>query len=427
MNVPNRAASVAPPPIFSRLRFQIGGGLIFSVMLPYLIYALVWQNQPLSLSQYYPLLGGSIGLILGTWFQRGLTNFPGVEESSNIVTCFALSFGLVAAAFLLGRFDYSRFLLTAIFAMTLMWVYILYFLSQKRRQLRIGIIPLGKTRVLQAIDGIEWLPITDPEQAVTGLNAVTVDLRSDIPDEWDRRVADFALSGIPVYHVKHLLESLTGRVELEHLSENAFGALGPPQAWLNAKKLFDRVSALLAFVVLALPLGVVATAIRFDSKGPAFFRQARMGYGGIPFFVLKFRTMQVETGLAGGGIDDAMTQDSDPRITRLGRYLRRTRIDELPQMINILLGQMSWIGPRPEALILSDLYEARIPFYRYRHVVYPGISGWAQVNQGHVTSVDDVQEKLHYDFYYIKHFSPWIDLLIVARTIRTVLTGFGAR
>jgi lipopolysaccharide/colanic/teichoic acid biosynthesis glycosyltransferase len=114
-------------------------------------------------------------------------------------------------------------------------------------------------------------------------------------------------------------------------------------------------------------------------------------------------------------------------VTRLGRFLRRTRIDELPQMINIVLGEMSWIGPRPEALVLSEHYEARIPFYRYRHIVYPGISGWAQVNQGHVTQVEDVQEKLHFDFYYIKHFSPWIDALIIARTFRTVFTGFGSR
>ncbi|TIP99650.1 MAG: sugar transferase, partial [Mesorhizobium sp.] len=117
----------------------------------------------------------------------------------------------------------------------------------------------------------------------------------------------------------------------------------------------------------------------------------------------------------------------DTRITRLGQFLRKSRIDELPQAINILRGEMSWIGPRPEALVLSKWYEAELPFYRYRHIVRPGITGWAQVNQGHVAAVDDVLEKLHYDFYYIKNFSPWLDVLIVFRTIRTMLTGFGAR
>jgi lipopolysaccharide/colanic/teichoic acid biosynthesis glycosyltransferase len=427
MNAPDLAASAAPLPLISRLRFQIGGGLIFAVLLPYLIYALFSGSSAITITHYYPMIGGFIGLVLGTWWQRGLTNFPGVEESANIVTCFALSFGLVAATFLFGRFDYSRAMLLSIFVLTILWVYILYFFSQRRRVLTIGVIPIGETSGLQVIDRVNWQQLNNPDQLIHGLDAVTVDLRSDIPDEWDRRVADFALAGIPVYHVKHLQESLTGRVELQHLSENAFGALGPPAAWLKLKQLFDQITALVGLIVLAIPLLLVGFAVRLDSPGPIIFRQARTGYRGTPFWVFKFRTMRVDASDVGSALHKAMTQDGDPRITRLGRHLRRLRIDELPQMINILFGEMSWIGPRPEASVLSEHYEAQIPFYRYRHVVYPGISGWAQVNQGHVTGVDDVQEKLHYDFYYIKHFSPWIDVLIFARTIRTVLTGFGSK
>lgn len=145
------------------------------------------------------------------------------------------------------------------------------------------------------------------------------------------------------------------------------------------------------------------------------------------FRVYKFRTMTVDKVAEGDPRNLAMTKIGDARITRLGRFLRRTRIDELPQAINILRGEMSWIGPRPEALALSLWYEKELPFYRYRHIVKPGISGWAQVNQGHVVEVDDVLGKLHYDFYYIKNFSPWLDVVITLRTIRTVLTGFGAR
>jgi lipopolysaccharide/colanic/teichoic acid biosynthesis glycosyltransferase len=125
--------------------------------------------------------------------------------------------------------------------------------------------------------------------------------------------------------------------------------------------------------------------------------------------------------------ESAMTRAQDARITRVGRFIRLTRLDELPQALNILRGEMSWIGPRPEALALSRWYEAELPFYRYRHIVRPGITGWAQVSQGHVTEVGDVREKLHYDFYYIKNFSPWLDFLIVLRTIRVIVTGHGAR
>jgi lipopolysaccharide/colanic/teichoic acid biosynthesis glycosyltransferase len=121
------------------------------------------------------------------------------------------------------------------------------------------------------------------------------------------------------------------------------------------------------------------------------------------------------------------TIDGDPRVTRLGAVLRRFRIDELPQIWNIVRGDMSWIGPRPEARALAEWYEDQIPFYSYRHIVRPGISGWAAVNQGNVAEIDAATAKLQYDFYYIKHFSLWLDLLIVAKTVHTVLTGFGAR
>jgi lipopolysaccharide/colanic/teichoic acid biosynthesis glycosyltransferase len=151
-----------------------------------------------------------------------------------------------------------------------------------------------------------------------------------------------------------------------------------------------------------------------------------MGYRGEVFRMFKFRTMR-EAGALPDPRMAAMTRDDDARVTRIGRHLRRYRIDELPQIVNILKGEMSWIGPRPEAVPLSRWYESELPFYRYRHIVRPGITGWAQVKQGHVADVEDVLWKLQYDFYYIKNFSFWLDLLIVARTIRTVLSGFGAR
>ena len=154
-----------------------------------------------------------------------------------------------------------------------------------------------------------------------------------------------------------------------------------------------------------------------------------MGFRGRPFTVTKFRTMRVEA------LSDckeerrarAVTNENDPRITRLGAFLRRTRIDELPQMFNILLGHMSWIGPRPEALDLSNWYQKEIPFYDYRHIVRPGITGWAQVNQGHVTELHEIDDKLQFDFYYIKNFSYWLDFLILMRTAQVVFTGRGAK
>jgi lipopolysaccharide/colanic/teichoic acid biosynthesis glycosyltransferase len=180
---------------------------------------------------------------------------------------------------------------------------------------------------------------------------------------------------------------------------------------------------------LALVWLVIAIAIKADSPGPVFFKQRRMGHRGQTFRMVKFRSMYLRPQAAelAEAREGARTLDGDHRITRVGRILRKHRLDELPQVINILLGEMSWIGPRPEAVELSEWYHTEIPYYGYRHVVRPGITGWAQVNQGHVHDVDDVKQKLHYDFYYIKHFSAWLDLFIVLRTIKIALVGHGAR
>ena len=222
-----------------------------------------------------------------------------------------------------------------------------------------------------------------------------------------------------------MTESLTGRVELQHLSENSFGSLLPARGYFHLKALGDFLFALLMLPLLLPVMGLVAIAIRLEGPGTILFRQARIGHAGRRITVYKFRTMRPVSH------DDerraAMTDKDDDRITRVGGFLRRTRLDELPQMFNILKWEMSWIGPRPEAEVLSIWYTSELPFYRYRHVVKPGISGWAQVNQGHVAEVEEVHRKLQYDFYYIKYFSPWLDLLILFRTIKTMLTGFGSR
>ncbi len=168
---------------------------------------------------------------------------------------------------------------------------------------------------------------------------------------------------------------------------------------------------------------VAALLIKLEDGGPVLFTQKRMGLGGEVFIDLQVRTMRDRRAEL-ATITRRGTTRASPGSAK---FLRRYRIDELPQIINILRGEMSWIGPRPESLPLSEWYEKKIPFYIYRHIVRPGISGWAQVQQGWAAELKDVTGKLHYDFFYIKHFSPWLDLLITARTIRTVFTGFGAR
>jgi lipopolysaccharide/colanic/teichoic acid biosynthesis glycosyltransferase len=303
---------------------------------------------------------------------------------------------------------------------------VLYIRAERKLRRRIAVVPFGEIDTLVQIPGVDWHILKRPHlHDARACNAIVADFGTDLPDEWAAFLADAALAGRIVYQVKQLSESLTGRVEIKHLSENSFGSLVPSLGYFYLKSIIDFCFALLVLPLALVLMAAVAVAIRIDSKGPVLFRQKRVGHAGRPIVVYKFRTMrQVELTEDRRSL---ITEENDGRITRVGRVLRRLRIDELPQIINVLKWEMSWIGPRPEAQVLSVWYTSDIPFYRYRHVVKPGISGWAQVNQGHVGEVKEVHEKLHYDFYYIKYFSPWLDLLIFFRTIKTVVTGWGAR
>jgi lipopolysaccharide/colanic/teichoic acid biosynthesis glycosyltransferase len=355
-----------------------------------------------------------------------IETYPGIRRSYVIFPAALTGHGLTVVYFVLTRFPYDRLGLLAGFLLHVVWLYMLYVYAERNVRRRIAVVPFGAINRLTRIEGVDWLMLTRPRlHDARGCHALVADFTEDLPDEWEAFLADAALAGRMVYQVKQLSESLTGRVELEHLSENSFGSLLPARGYFYLKGLVDFLFAILILPV-ALPLmAVCAVAIRIDSTGPALFRQTRVGHAGKPITVYKFRTMRDV--VVADERKAAMTSDGDDRVTRIGRVLRNLRLDELPQIFNILKWQMSWIGPRPEAEVLSLWYTSELPFYRYRHVVKPGISGWAQVNQGHVAEVEEVHRKLQYDFYYIKYFSPWLDLLILFRTVKTMLTGWGAR
>ncbi|MGX9179979.1 sugar transferase [Mesorhizobium sp. BHbdii] len=409
-----------------RIRFQLLGGLTAAIVVPALIRMAFGPGALLSTNMQVTILAAFIAHTSGYFFYKRIGNFPGVAAAGYILPTFALTYGLVFVTIFFFRFDYSRFQAAASFIQSTLWYFGLSLATRRLDSYRLAVIPGGDVDRLGSIPGVHWHRVDSPETVVEDASGVVADLRADLSEEWERYIADRALSGTPVYHVKQITESLTGRVEIEHLSENTLGSLNPNHAYLKMKQAIDWISALFILIVFSPLFLFVAMAIRLDSAGPALFRQKRMGYRGNIYEVYKFRTMKLSAAV-GDEKEEAITKAGDTRITRLGQFLRKSRIDELPQALNILRGEMSWIGPRPEALVLSKWYEAELPFYRYRHIVRPGITGWAQVNQGHVAAVDDVLEKLHYDFYYIKNFSPWLDVLIVFRTIRTMLTGFGAR
>jgi len=416
----------AAPSFLIRKRFQFAGAVLFGALMPWFARGPLLPGKMFEAASLNTLVGNAVAVAIAFWTRLSIETYPGIRRSSVILPAALTGHGVAVVWFVLTRFPYDRVGLAAGFFLHVAWLYLLYIRAERKVRRRIAVVPFGATDRLVQIENVDWHILKRPQLHDTrSCNAIVADFSAELPDEWEAFLADAALAGRIVYQVKQLSESLTGRVELEHLSENSFGSLVPALGYFYLKGLVDFVFALLLLPFVLPLMAVVALAIRIDSKGPVLFQQRRVGHAGRLITVYKFRTMRdVE------GEDErsaAMTKADDDRITRLGHWLRRLRIDELPQMINILKWQMSWIGPRPEAQVLSLWYTSEIPFYRYRHVVKPGISGWAQVNQGHVAEVNEVHRKLQYDFYYIKYFSPWLDALIFFRTVKTMLTGWGAR
>ena len=233
--------------------------------------------------------------------------------------------------------------------------------------------------------------------------------------------------GVHVNDFSSFMERETGRVDLDSLNPSwlifSDGFSSGRMVSSALKRIFD-ILASGALLVLTLPLIVLfALLVKLDGGGPAFFRQTRVGLYGQPFQLIKLRSMRVDAEKDGAKWADA----DDPRITRLGRFMRKVRIDELPQVWTVLKGQMSFVGPRPEVpQFVADL-EDRLPYYAERHMVKPGITGWAQINYPYGASIEDSRHKLEYDLYYAKNYTPFLDLLILLQTLRVILWPEGAR
>jgi lipopolysaccharide/colanic/teichoic acid biosynthesis glycosyltransferase len=420
--------SVTAPRFLGRLRFQLLIGIFATVLLPPIIYYLdriprAWE-QPHSVST---TLGALAAFLIAIYLFRRAITFPGIGIVGHVLPATTAGYGLVLIGYLGLRLEYSRLIFAMSFVAAVLFFFAVSTYVRNRKGQCLYLVPSEATTDVPLIPHLQWVTLRKPELPNDPTAVLVADLRADLGDEWERLIARAAVAGHPVYHVKQVQESLTGRVEIEHLSENSFGSLIPNLSYRKIKRIIDLCISLAVFPLLVLPALLIALAIKLESPGPVLFRQKRRGYRGSEFEVVKFRTMTCEADDVGSERDQAITRDGDQRVTGVGRFLRRTRIDELPQIWNIIKGEMSWIGPRPEALPLSEWYEAELPFYTYRHIVRPGISGWAQVHQGHVSDLGAVYEKLHYDFYYIKNFSAWLDLLILGKTISIVISGYGAK
>lgn len=231
--------------------------------------------------------------------------------------------------------------------------------------------------------------------------------------------------GIEIKPMSRVYEDVLGQVPVEHLGPSWFFNASNshfPTLYRAVKRMMDLAVGVIGMLILALLLPFIALAIYLDSPGPIFYRQQRCGLFGRPFYLYKFRSMIPDAEQAGQA---TWAQKNDSRITRFGKFMRLTRIDELPQFINIFRGDMSVVGPRPERPTFVDQLEQQIPFYRARLCVKPGLTGWAQVRYRYGSTVEDALVKLKYDLYYIKNRSFILDMIIILRTVGVVLTMRG--
>jgi sugar transferase (PEP-CTERM system associated) len=240
-------------------------------------------------------------------------------------------------------------------------------------------------------------------------------------------VLDCKFSGIEVVDAPSFYEDLTGKLLIEDITPSWFifsNGFKMTPAMRYYKRALDIFFSMLGLLMVMPFIPLLALAVKLDSRGPIFFRQVRVGEREKRFVLYKFRTMREDAETTTGAI---WAQSNDPRITRVGRFLRTTRLDEIPQLYNVLRGDMSFIGPRPERPEFIEMLSKIIPYYTERHFVKPGISGWAQVRYPYGASVEDAIEKLRYDLYYIKNISLVLDIVIIIETVKVMLFGKGAR
>ena len=255
-----------------------------------------------------------------------------------------------------------------------------------------------------------------------GVGELVLAVTHDVHGDLFRALMEASEQGLAITPMPVMYEAITGRVPVEHIGDHWAVALPlePHEAhglYPLVRRAFDLAFAAVGLVLLALLLPIAGLLIRLAGPGPIFYRQVRVGRGGRQFMLYKLRTM-VEDAEPEGPVWAAR---HDPRVTPVGRWLRRTRLDELPQVVNVLRGEMSVVGPRPERPEFVAALATRIPFYRARHAVRPGLTGWATVQQGYASSAEDALMKLQYDLYYIKHRSLWLDAYILVRTVAAVL------
>ena len=404
----------------------------------YLVFdtPLVWEAAlPRPLDSIWPMIGFvALSMVLASAATEQMSG-PGVPRPTygRMLAIFVGTAFLTAGLIVLFRPYFSRsFLALSFFVWLVPATVHRYVRTRKPWTEKIGIITDEKeladdlaeaahAEVVWMVDPAFGGPLELPERNVT----IAVDLGAVLSERVAQYLSSCDLAGYVIRPFASIYEQHTGRVPLVHVAEGweISAPLLEVARWLPGKRVFDILFTL-ATVPIWVPLGlIVAAYVKLADPGFSIFRQRRVGLDGRVFTMYKFRTMVLGSERKG----PQFAIEGDPRLIRGGGFLRKMRLDEIPQLWNVLLGEMSLVGPRAEQVPFVRSFRDQIPFYDHRHLVRPGITGWAQVNYHYADDEADTIEKLTYDLYYIKHMSPAMDLRIFWQSIWTVLTGAGAR
>lgn len=369
------------------------------------------------------VFGSLISYTISSLMMHKLGRFPGSRPLAYLLPTVAISLLIITASINILRLEYSRLALILAFFSVLIITYLEFKFLQRKQKGHYAVVPFGFYQPLIDCNEERFSLLPTPGLGSEKYTGIILDNSAELPGHWQQFIAESLSNDIHIFNSITAYESITGKSPLDHYGEITYGELKPAPIYLMLKRSLETLLVLLSSPLTFPLVVIVAIAIKLESKGPAFFTQKRIGKGGKEFSMYKLRSMCLDSEVNGA----QFAGEDDPRITRIGKVIRKLRIDEIPQFLNILKGDMALIGPRPEQASFVKDFEQVIPLYSYRHVVRPGISGWAQVTHGYAADEDETREKLSHDFYYVKNLSLWLDLDIVFKTIRTMLTGFGAR
>lgn len=361
-----------------------------------------------------------VAYVVAWLFTRRYSTLTG--SSSLALSSIAIVGAVVLLGFAITRTYYSLWFLFSAFAWSAAWLAGVSTVSRRVATPTLAVIPGGHVDILDGLPGVRLVPLRRPPTRRLPVDGIVVDRHVPHEPEWHRFVIERAVEGVPVHHCADVYERFAQKVSIVHLRENDLDQPLPPP-YATIKRGVDLAGAVVGLLVASPILLVAAVLIRREDGGPILFTQERVGVRGEVFRMHKLRSMRRDAEADG----PRMAVEDDARATRIGAHLRRWRIDELPQLWNVLRGEMSIVGPRPEQVAFVRRFEEELPFYAARHAAKPGITGWAQVRAGYASDLPETQQKLVHDLYYVRNMSVAFDAYIVMKTVWIVGSGFGAR